>query len=105
MKPILLAVIVSVLFTSCSRHSSDVILEPGDYLLDKYIQDVRDTRSPLLAGKSGGRLLYQVRSDGATVSLSATYNFHEGGESFRLLSNGSLQLVEPSNEERPPVIT
>jgi len=78
MKIALAIVLASVLFASCSKHPSNVVLEPGEYLHEQYIQRLRDTRSPLKAGKGGGRLSYKVQSDKWTVSISPIYDFHEG---------------------------
>src|SRR5262249_27713069 len=107
MKIALAIVLASVLFASCSKHPWNVVLEPGEYLHEQYIQRLRDTRSPLKAGKGGGRLSYQVRSDKGIVSISGNESFHEGAESFsfRILSDGSVRFVEPPDAQHSPVIT
>jgi len=107
MKIALDIVLASVLFASCGKHPPNVVLEPGEYLHEQYIQRLRDTRSPLKAGKGGGRLSYQVRSDKGIVSISGNESFHEGAESFsfRILSDGSVRFVEPPDAQHSPVIT
>jgi hypothetical protein len=98
---LLLVVVLSAL--GCSKGTADranepaqtkVTLREGDYLSSAYIQKVKKTRSPLLAGSEYGPHLVTVNRHGNLLNLEPIYNFHEGGATFVFHPNGSITTDE-----------
>ena len=102
---ILLSLFAVLSTLACSKGIADrtnepgrtsVTLREGDYLSGAYIDQVKKTRSPLMAGSRYGPHLVTVTRKGDVYHLDPIYNFHEGGETFVLRPNGSVTTVEPN---------
>jgi hypothetical protein len=102
---ILLSLVAVLSAQGCSKGTVDranepgrtsVTLREGDYLSRAYIDQVKKTRSPLLAGSQYGPHLVTVNRHGNLLHLEPIYNFHEGGETFVLHPDGSITTPEPN---------
>ncbi len=102
-----LVLLVAVLSApGCSKGTADrgnkpaqtsVTLREGDYLSSAYIDKVKKTRSPLLAGSEYGPHQITVNRHGNLLNLEPIYNFHEGGAPFVFHPDGSITINEPDS--------
>ncbi|HEX7289005.1 MAG TPA: hypothetical protein VF532_22660 [Candidatus Angelobacter sp.] len=102
---ILLSLVAVLSALGCSKGTdranesgrTSVTLREGDYLSSAYIDQVKKTRSPLLAGSQYGPHLVTVNRHGNLLHLDPIYNFHEGGATFVLHPDGSITVPEPNS--------
>jgi hypothetical protein len=100
---VLLSLVAILSALGCSKGTAgranepgrtSVTLREGEYLSSAYIDQVKKTRSPLLAGSKYGLYVVIVNRQGNLLNLEPIYNFHEGGSPFVLHPDGSVTIDE-----------
>jgi len=77
-----------------------LLLHPGSYLSETYLETLRASKSPLRAEGQRPINLVIVRDiDGSRRSVMPIYNMHEGGPSFAIAPGGDVSVMEDAGDD------
>lgn len=91
----MLAIISAVACVAQVKHESPSpagALRSGEYLSEKYVNQLKEMRSPYGAYKTGSLQLVIVKQTADGADLTPIFNFHEGGPEIVVAGNGKVTV-------------